>query len=70
MAILRYKDITKMPEKERADKLKELKMELVKAGVTAHRTNAKTREIKRAIARILTSMKLSKSATGGAETKK
>ena len=54
MAILRYNDITKMSEKERAEKLKELKLELVKAGVTAHRTNAKTREIKRAIARLLT----------------
>lgn len=70
MTLLRYKDIQKMPEKDRQEKLKELKLELVKANVTAHRTNAKTREIKRAIARILTSMKLSKSATGGAEKNK
>ncbi|MEI6731207.1 MAG: 50S ribosomal protein L29 [archaeon] len=54
MAILRYKDITKMQEKERMEKLKDLKMELVKAGLTANKTNAKTKEIKRAIARILT----------------
>ena len=70
MALLRYNIITKMSDKEKQEKLKELKMELVKAGVTAHRTNAKTREIKRAIARIYTSIKLSKSANGGAETKK
>ena len=36
------------------NKLKELKMELVKSGVTANKTNAKTKEIKRAISRLIT----------------
>jgi len=54
MALIRNSDIVKMNEKERADKLKELKLELIKANVTANKTNAKTREIKRTIARLLT----------------
>jgi len=54
MALIRNSDIVKMNEKERADKLKELKLELIKAHVTANKTNAKTREIKRTIARLLT----------------
>jgi len=54
MAILRSKEIEKMSEKERNEKLKDLKMELVKAKVSANRTNAKTKEIKKAIARINT----------------
>ena len=35
-------------------KLEELKLELIKANVAANKTNAKTKEIKRAIARIIT----------------
>lgn len=54
MAILKSKDIAKMADKERGEKLKELRFELVKSGVTANRTNAKTKEIKRAISRLLT----------------
>lgn len=54
MAILKAKDVKNMDEKTRESKLKELKLELVKANVTAHKTNAKTKEIKKAIARILT----------------
>jgi len=54
MALIRFKDAQKMTEKDRAEKLKDLKFELVKAGVTANRTNAKTKEIKRAISRLLT----------------
>lgn len=54
MGILKYKDIEKMGDKSRQDKMKELKMELVKANVTANKTNAKTKEIKRAIARLFT----------------
>ena len=59
MVLLRNEDIAKMPEKERFAKLKELKFELTKASVTANRTNAKTKEIKRAISRLIT---LNKSA--------
>ncbi|PIN90826.1 50S ribosomal protein L29 [Candidatus Pacearchaeota archaeon CG10_big_fil_rev_8_21_14_0_10_34_76] len=62
MAILRSKDIRKMDEKNRKERLKDLRMELTKANVTAHKTNAKTKEIKRAIARILTITKAEKSA--------
>jgi ribosomal protein L29 len=54
MAILRAKEISNMDEKTRKQKLKDLKMELIKANVSANKTNAKTKEIKRAIARILT----------------
>lgn len=54
MALLRMKDIDKMDTSERKEKLKELKMELIKANVTANKTNAKTKEIKRAISRLIT----------------
>ena len=54
MALLRFKDIEKMPQKDRDDKMKELRFELVKAGVSANKTNAKTKEIKRAISRLMT----------------
>ena len=54
MSILKAKDIEKMDAKAREEKLKDLKMELVKANVTANKTNAKTKEIKRAIARLIT----------------
>jgi len=60
MAILRNKEIKVMNESKKNSKLKELKMELIKANVQANRTNAKTKEIKKAIARILTSMKQEK----------
>ncbi len=54
MAIIKSKDIKKMTDKERESKLTSLKMELVKANVAANKTNAKTKEIKRAIARLKT----------------
>jgi ribosomal protein L29 len=54
MVLLRSKDIIKMDEKERTNKLKDLRMELVKANVAANKTNSKTKEIKRAIARLIT----------------
>lgn len=60
MAIIRAKDVSKMSLKEKSEKLLDLKMELAKANVTAHKTNSKTKEIKRGISRILTSMKLEK----------
>jgi ribosomal protein L29 len=62
MALLRFKDIAKMSQKDREDKMKELRFELVKAGVTANKTNAKTKEIKRAISRLMTLNKSSKEA--------
>ncbi|HLF53985.1 MAG TPA: hypothetical protein VI544_02290 [Candidatus Nanoarchaeia archaeon] len=51
-----------MTEKDREDKLKELKMELVRSGVTANKANAKTKEIKRAISRLITLNKSAKEA--------
>jgi ribosomal protein L29 len=54
MTILRAKDALKMSPKERNEKVKELKLELVRAQVTANKTNAKTKEIKRALARLIT----------------
>jgi ribosomal protein L17 len=54
MTILRNSDVVKMPQKDRDEKLKDLQFELVKASVTANKTNAKTKEIKRAISRLIT----------------
>lgn len=54
MAILRAKDVAKLNKSERDSKLKELRFEIIKANVTAHKTTAKTKEIKRAISRLLT----------------
>ena len=60
MSLLKYEDLAKMNEKERSEKLAELKFGLSKAGVVANRTNAKTKEIKKAVARILTFDKAAK----------
>ena len=54
MTIIKYKDVSKMNERERNDKLLDLRRELIKANVASQKSNAKTKEIKRAIARILT----------------
>ena len=54
MAILRNSDVIKMKKEEIDTKLNELRLELVKSGVTANRQNAKTKEIKRAISRLMT----------------
>ncbi len=53
MTILRAKDAAKMESKERKEKLKELRLELVKTSA-ASKNKAKTKEIKKAIARLLT----------------
>lgn len=62
MALLRTKDITKLTEKDRENKLKELRFELIRAGVTANKSSAKTKEIKRAISRLISFNKSSKEA--------
>jgi ribosomal protein L29 len=54
MAVLRAKEVSKMDVKSRTDKLKDLRMELAKSKVTAQKSSGKTKEIKKAIARILT----------------
>ena len=60
MTLLKYSEVKKMDNKARELKLKDLKLELVKANVTANKTNAKTKEIKRAISRLFTYSSLQK----------
>tara|TARA_Y100000310_G_scaffold321762_1_gene379870 strand:- start:1203 stop:1406 length:204 start_codon:yes stop_codon:yes gene_type:complete len=61
MAILKSRDISKMSEKERNEKIKDLKMELVKEKAVANKGGKlKTKEIKRTIARLLTFNRLNK----------
>lgn len=54
MTLLKYKDLKQMSEKDKEAKMSELKLELIKANVPANRVNAKTKEIKKAIARLKT----------------
>jgi len=55
MVVLKSKDISKMSKKEMEDKIKDLKMELIKNKVGASKGGKlKTREIKRTIARLHT----------------
>ncbi len=62
MAILKSKEIAKFNSKEIEEKIKELKMELIKEKVSAAKGGKlKTREIKRTIARLLTFNRLNKS---------
>ncbi len=61
MAILKNKEISKMSEKEIQEKIKELKMELIKEKVAATKGGKlKTREIKKTIARLLTFNRINK----------
>lgn len=55
MSILKAKDIKKLSNQDREEKMKELKLELVKKNVAANKSSKmKAKEIKKAIARILT----------------
>jgi len=55
MAILKTKEIKKMSQTEKENKLKELKMELIKSRAKSTQgTSSKSREIKKTIARLLT----------------
>ncbi|MBS3074184.1 50S ribosomal protein L29 [Candidatus Pacearchaeota archaeon] len=55
MAVLKNKDILKMSKEDRSSKLEELGMELIKKNVQANKSGKiKAKEIKKAIARILT----------------
>jgi len=50
-----FKEFQKLDEKSRNEKLKELKMNLIKKSITANKQNkGKTKELKKAIARLLT----------------
>ena len=49
------KDARNLNQKDRDEKLKELKIELIKKNITANKANKiKAKEIKKAIARLLT----------------
>lgn len=55
MAILKAKDILNMSEQEMEKKTKELKTELIKNKINAHKSGKiKVKEIKKTIARLLT----------------
>lgn len=60
MAIIKFNEITKLSEKERQEKLKELKVELIKSNLPNSKSKIRPKEIKRAIARILTFNRLNK----------
>jgi len=55
MAILKSKDIAKMDEKERNEKVKDLRVELIKNRIEAGKGGKmKAKEIRRTVARLLT----------------
>ncbi|MBI2124560.1 50S ribosomal protein L29 [Candidatus Pacearchaeota archaeon] len=59
MAVLKFKDAEKISEQEIPEKLKELRQELIKANVSAKKSGKnKIKEIKKAIARILTAQRM------------
>jgi ribosomal protein L29 len=61
MVVLKSKDIAKMSKDEREEKIKELKMELLKNRLTSSKGGKlKTRELKKAIARFHTFNRLNK----------
>ncbi len=63
MAILKSKEVAKLNSKEIEEKIKELKMELIKEKVSAAKGGKlKTKEIKRTIARLLTFNRLNNKA--------
>lgn len=52
----KYKEIIKLSKQGKEDKLKELRLELIKKNVAANKSGkTKAKEIKKAIARLLTS---------------
>jgi ribosomal protein L29 len=66
MAILKLKEIARMPEKERNGKIADLKMELIKNKISSGKGGKlKTKEIKRTIARLITFNRLKKESVEG-----
>lgn len=57
MATLKGKEISKMSKEERERKIKELKFELIKSKANPQKGGTRIREIKKIIARILTTNK-------------
>ena len=61
MAIIIKREIEKMSEKERNERIKDLKMELIKSGVASNKGGKlRTKEIRRCIARLITFNRLNK----------
>ncbi|MFA5173776.1 MAG: 50S ribosomal protein L29 [Candidatus Pacearchaeota archaeon] len=61
MAIIKFKEIEKMNEKEKQEKIKELKIELIKNRISSGKGGKMNmKEIKRTIARLLTFNRLNK----------
>jgi ribosomal protein L29 len=59
MAIIKAKEISKMNEKEIEEKIKDLRVELIKSRVSSNKAGkTNPREIKRTIARLLTIKKI------------
>ena len=54
MALIKKQDLVKMNAQDITAKIKELKFELARSHVTAHRATSKTKEIKRTVARLMT----------------
>jgi len=55
MAIIKRKEIKNLSDKEKSEKLKELRLELIKKYVPVNKTGKiKAKEIKKTIARLLT----------------
>jgi len=65
MAVLKSKEIKKMNEKEIHEKVRDLRMELIKNQVASNKGGKiKIREIKRTIARLLTFSRQHKGSAG------
>src|SRR3989338_8886968 len=70
MAVLKSKDVKSLGKQEMNDKLSELKIELIKAKINAKKgSKSRVREIKKAIARILTHKTQNKKTIDKKETK-
>lgn len=61
MAVLRMSEVKKLDAKAHVAKMHELKLELVKIQASSSKTPAKTKEIKKAIARLHTFAQTEKS---------
>ncbi len=58
MSILKASEVAKMEQQDKETKLQELSLEHVKSHVAAKKATAKTKEIKKAIARLKTSLNM------------
>lgn len=66
MAVIRIKDLRKMDSKDIEEKLKQLREELIRKNVAANKSSkVRAKEIKKAIARILTIKKHKKTTKQG-----